>query len=170
MEQFCGRLSCCSFCPPFCCLAKETQEPKYARYLSTSEDEIATENIIGVFLELDPVLTDRQTGEEKINQWMEENAPQLGLSESELGINRLKCVKYWEAVLGKDSSKLSGSTVNFCFEKKATNEAPRLLIEHHGKTVFIRNASKRASNKKQQPACARPLVEQPKSTNTDKET
>ena len=169
MEQFrCGP-SWCSFCPAFCCLAKETQEPKYARYLSTSEEEVAAENIVGDFLELDPVLSDRQTGEEKINQWMEENAPQLGLHESEIDINRLKCVKYWEAVLGKDISKLNGSTVNFCFEKKTTDEAPRLLIEHHGKSVFIRNASKRASNKKQ-PAHSRPLVEQPNSIDKDLET
>lgn len=150
----------CSHCDAFGCLTKETQEPKYARYLSTSEEEIAPENVIGGFLELDPVLNDHKAGEDKINEWMEENVPHLGLPESDIGINRLKCVKYWEAVLGKDISKLSGSTVSFCFEKKSEEDMPRLVIEHHGKAVFIRNASKRASNKKQ-PTCTRPLVKQP---------
>ena len=153
--------SCCrpvvssAFSPGFCCL---TQESKYARYLGSSEDELALVNVVGESLDLDPVV-DRENGEEKINNWIESSAPSLGLPESDVGINRLKCVKYWEAVLAKDISKLSGSTVNFCFEKKSPEEQARLVIEHRGKSLFVRNASKRASKKEQ--AVSRPLMEQP---------
>lgn len=172
MGQACCRPIHCSCetvkCSVVCCLSKETQEPRYARYLGTSEEEILLDNVVGEFLELDPVSTDRKTGEEKINQWIEENAPQLGLPESDIGINRLKCVKYWEAVLGKDISKLSGSTVNFCFEKKSPEELPRLVIEHRGKSVFVRNDSKRISSKGQ-PGYTRPL-EQPNSSDKEIQT
>lgn len=177
MGQACSRpvscrYGCCSCprCTDLCFLTKETQEPRYARYLSTSEEGIDLHDIVGEFLELDPVLTDRESGEEKINQWIEDSSPQLGLPESDIGINRLKCVKYWDAVLGKDISKLSGSTVNFCFERKTAEDLPRLVIEHRGKSVFVRNASKRASNKHQQPTYTRPLMEQQaQQQNSDKE-
>lgn len=142
-----------------CCLTQESQEPKYARYLGNSEDDLdLPNNIVGNALELDPVV-DRDVGEERINNWIESSAPNLGLPESDVGINRLKCLKYWEAVLAKDVSKLNGSTMHFCFEKKSPEEQARLVIEHRGKPVFIRNASKRASKKEQ--SVSRPLMELP---------
>ena len=169
-QSCCKSVVCCTNSPEFCCLAQESQEPKYARYLGNSEDELDLINIIGEALELDPV-ADRETGEERINSWIESNAPNLGLPECDVGINRLKCVKYWEAVLAKDISKLSGSTVHFCFEKKSPEEQARLLIEHREKSMFVRSASKRASKK--EPAVSRPLMEhteQCPSENDPKET
>lgn len=157
MGQCCYRpVVSSTFSPGFCCLTQESQEPKYARYLGSSEDELALVNIIGESLQLDPVV-DRECGEERINNWIESTTPNLGLPESDVGINRLKCVKYWEAVLAKDISKLNGSTVNFCFEKKSPEEQARLVIEHREKPLFVRNASKRASKKEQ--AVSRPLME-----------
>lgn len=152
--------NCCR--PPvstmgLCCLTQEATEPKYARYLGNSEDELDLINVVGEALELDPVLH-HDTGEEKINTWIEANTPNLGLPESDVGINRLKCVKYWESVLAKDSSKLNNSTVNFCFEKKSPEDQARLVIEHREKSMFVRNASKRASKKEQ--AVSKPLMEQ----------
>ena len=165
-QSCCKSVVCCSNSPEFCCLTQESQEPKYARYLGNSEDELDLVNIIGEALELDPVV-DRETGEERINVWIESNAPNLGLPECDIGINRLKCLKYWEAVLAKDISKLSGSTVNFCFEKKLPEEQARLVIEHRGKSPFVRNASKRASKKEQ--AVSRPLMEQSDQSPSDTE-
>ena len=172
MGQTCCRPPvCCTFSQGLCCLTTEAQEPKYARYLGTSEDELDLGNIVGDPLELDPV-SDRETGEEKINTWIDSNAPHLGLPESDIGINRLKCVKYWEAVLGKDISKLNGSTVNFSFEKKSSEEPVQLVIEHRGKSMFVRNASKRASSSSGKPqlAVSKPLMEQTQPQNDPKET
>ena len=150
-----------------CCLTQEPHEPKYARYLGNSEDELDLVNVVGEALELDPVV-DRELGEEKINSWMESSSPNLGLPESDVGINRLKCLKYWEAVLAKDISKLSGTTVNFCFERKSPEEQARLVIEHRGKPMFVRNASKRASKKEL--AVSTPLMERPEQTHTQNES
>lgn len=163
-QTCCTPIVCGPESPRLCCLMQESQEPKYARYLGSSEDELAFVNIVGEALELDPVV-DREAGEEKINNWIESSAPNLGLPESDMGINRLKCLKYWEAVLAKDISKLSGSTVHFCFEKKSPEDQARLVIEHRGKSLFVRNASKRASKKEQ--AVSRPLMAQAEQTRSE---
>ena len=135
-----------------CCLKQNVAHSKYSRHIEESEDSLHLVNVFGNTLELDPE-TDQEHGEEKINLWIDANAPNLGLPESDLGINRLKCVRYWEAVLAL--SKLNGSTVNFRFERQTPEDQATLVIEHKGKSLFVGSATKRASKREQ----ARPLME-----------
>ncbi len=125
----------------FCCFQRE---PSYARYHSNLKDvEPDLDNVLGSILEMDPSLADREEGVAKINSWIEESAPDIQMSPEHFEISRWKCIKYWEAqhvtdVYGADysmqGSKLTGSCVRFYFEKRPNGEAPRLVIEHCGRS------------------------------------
>ena len=123
------------------------REPSYARYRANAKDiediEPDLETVIGSILEIDPSLADREEGVAKINSWIEESAPEIGMSPENLEISRWKCIKYWEAqhvtdVYGAEytlqGTKLTVSCVRFYFEKRQSGETPRLVIEHCGRS------------------------------------
>jgi len=124
------------------------KQPSYARYSNSKENEPDLENIIGSLLEMDPSLQDREEGVTKVNSWIEEISPDISMSPEHIEISRWKCIKYWEAqhasdIYGNDNSsgvKLTGSCVRFYFEHKLDDgDIPRLVIEHCGRTVQVRN-------------------------------
>lgn len=129
------------------------RQSSYARYESNSkENEPDLEHVIGSLLELDPSLQDREEGVAKINSWIEEIAPDIAMSPEQLEISRWKCIKYWEAqhlsdIYETDRSmgiKLTGSCVRFYFERKLDDgPIPRLVIEHCGRSVQLKNGRAR---------------------------
>lgn len=125
-------------------------QPPYARYHSDAkENELDLENVVGSLLEMDPCMQDRDEGVSKINTWLEEIAPDISMSPPQLEISRWKCIKYWEAqhtsdIYGNDHAtglKLTGSCVRFYFESVNGSSAPRLVIEHCGKSLQLKEKS-----------------------------
>ena len=123
--------SCCGYDSTVC-------GPRYARYQGDDND-VDLDNIVGEFLELDPLQNDKENGTEKINSWIDAAILQVGMPPSFVAISRAKCIKYWQVLQTKPAAKLSGSFVRFCFEKRPNGELPRLLIEHKGKSVIVRS-------------------------------
>ena len=106
--------------------------PRYARYRANTDTDVDLENIVGEILDLDPVLCDPESGMLRINKWIDEISPLLESLPVHIEVSRSKCLKYWQAQKNKDASKLSGSSIRFCFEKQPEDEVPRLLIDHRG--------------------------------------
>lgn len=143
MGQTCSWMycSCCRNCA--CCDFDSTVcGPRYARYRGDDND-VDLENIIGDLLELDPLQYDKESGMDKISHWIDAATVQVGMPPSFVAISRAKCIKYWQVLQTKPASKLSGSFVRFCFEKRPNGELPRLLIEHKGKSVIVRSPQER---------------------------
>lgn len=142
MGQLCSGLHCSCWTNCSCLQYESPGSPtRYARY--RCDDDVDLENIVGDILELDPILYDKDNGAMRIGAWIDGIIPLMGLSQSFIAISRAKCIKYWQAVQNKPTSKLSGSFVRFSFEKRPNGEMPRLVIEHKGKSLIVRSPSER---------------------------
>lgn len=123
----------------------------YARYQTNSkENDVDLDHVVGSLLEMDPSMQDRDEGVAKINVWLEEITPEISMSPPQLEISRWKCIKYWEAQHTSDiyggndhatGIKLTGSCVRFYFENLNPSSAPRLVIEHCGKSLQLEDSN-----------------------------